>query len=78
MISLALVRVGFISTLVLAEFDVIILHNRGADPGSDCRGLLGSTPATKRCKGGLCRIKALEIAAAYGGSLYRYPGAPRA
>jgi len=76
--SLTLVGVVFIGTLALPELDVRFLHNRSADPGSDCGGLLGSTPATQRYKGRLCRIKTHEIAGPCGGWLYRYPGAPRA
>jgi len=78
MISLTLVGVVFIGTLALPELDVRFLHNHWADPGPDCRRLLGSTPATQRYKGRVCRIETHEIADPCGGCLYRYPGAPRA
>jgi len=77
-ISLTLVGVVFIGILVLPEPDVRFLHSLSADPGSDCGGLLGWTPATQRYKGRLCRIEAHEVAGPCGGWLYRYPGAPRA
>ena len=44
--SLILVRVVFIDTLVLPELDVRFLHDHWADSGSNCGGLLGSTPAS--------------------------------
>jgi len=47
---LTLVGVVFIRPLALPELDVRFLHNRWADPISDCGGLLGSTPATQRYK----------------------------
>ena len=67
-----------VGTLAIPELDGRFLHSRWADPGSDCRGLLGSTPATQRYKGSLCRIKAHEIANTCQSCLYRYPGDPRA
>jgi len=60
--SLTLVRVVFIDTLALLELDGSFLHNHFSDPGSDCGRSLGSTPATQRYKGRLCRIKTHEIA----------------
>jgi len=48
--SLALVGVRLIGTFALPELDVRFLHNRGADPRSECGRLLGSTPATLRYK----------------------------
>ena len=44
--SLTLVRVVFIDTLALPELDVRFLHDDWADSESDCRRLLGSTPAS--------------------------------
>jgi len=44
--SLTLVRVVFIDTQALPELDVRFLHGHWADSGSDCRRLLGSTPAS--------------------------------
>jgi len=66
-----------VGTLAIPELDGRSLHSRWADPGSDCGGLLGSTPATQRYKGSLCRIKAHEIANTCQSCLYRYPGDPR-
>jgi len=62
---------------VIPELDDRFLHNHRSDPGSDCGGLLGSTPATQRYKGRLCGIKAQEIADPCESCLYRYPGDPR-
>jgi len=76
--SLTLVGVVFTCTLAIPELDGRFLHSRWADPGSDCGGLLGSTPATQRYKGRLCRIRTHDIADPCGGCLYKYPGAPRA
>jgi len=75
--SLTLVRVVIIGTLAIPELDGRFLHSRWADPGFDCRGSLGSTPATQRYKGRLCRIKTHEIANPCESCLYRYPGDPR-
>jgi len=75
--SLTLVRVVFIGTLAIPELDVRFLYDHWADPGYDCRGSLGSTPATQRYKGRLCRIKTQEIANPCESCLYRYPGDPR-
>ena len=47
---LTLVGVVFIGPLALQELHVRFLHNRTADPRSDCGRLLGSTPATQRYK----------------------------
>jgi len=70
--SLTLVGVVFIgSPQGLPELDARFLHNYCSDPGSDCRRLLGTTPATQRYKGRLCRITAHEVADHYGGCLYR-------
>ena len=43
--SLTLVVVAFIDTLVIPELDGGFLHDRVADSGSDCGGMLGSMPA---------------------------------
>jgi len=59
--SLTLVRVVFIDTLVIAELNGRFPNNHISDPGSDCEGLLGSTPATQWYKVYLCRIKTHEI-----------------
>jgi len=75
--SLTLVRVVFIGTLGIPKLDGRFLHNCWADPGSDCGRLLGSTPATQRYKGRLCRIETHEIANPCESCLYRYPGDPR-
>jgi len=48
--------------LAIPKLDGRFLHNRWADPGSDCGRLLGLTPATQRYEGRLCRIEAHEIA----------------
>jgi len=74
---LTLVRVVFIETLAIPELDGRFLHNRWAEPGSDCGSLLGSTPVTQRYKGRLCRIRTHEIANPCGSCLYRCPGNPR-
>jgi len=76
--SVTFMRVVFIDTLAISELNGRFLHNHCSDPGSDCGGLLGSTPATQRYKGRLCRIRTQEIADPYESCLYRYPGAPRA
>jgi len=76
--SLTLVRVVFIGTLAIPELDGRLLHDHTSDPGSDCGRLLGSTPATQRYKGRLCRIKTQEIADPCESCLYRYSGDPRA
>jgi len=68
--SLTLVRVFFIGTLAIPELDGRFLHNRWADPGSDCGRLLGSTPATQRYKGRLCRIETHEVADPCGGVVF--------
>ena len=60
--SLNLVRVVFIHTLAISELDGRFLHNHCSDPESDCRRLLGSTPATQRSRLRPCRIKAHEVA----------------
>jgi len=75
--SLTFVRVVFIDILAIPELDGRFLHNRWAEPDSDCRRLSGSTPATQRYKGRLCGIKAQEIADPCESCLYRYPGDPR-
>jgi len=72
--SLTLVRVGFIGTLAIPDLDGRLLHDHTSDPGSDCGILLGSTPATQRYKGRLCRIKTQEIAVFCGEDLYCSPG----
>ena len=72
--SLTLVSVVFIDTLAIPELDGRLLHNHCSDPESDCGRLLGSTPATQRYKGRLCRIRAQEIADPCESCLYRYPG----
>jgi len=54
-----------------------LLHNRGTDFAPLCGRLLDSTPATRRYKVCLRRIKAQEIADSCGGCLYRYTGDPR-
>jgi len=72
--SLTLVGLVFTCTLAIPELDGRFLHSRLAHPGSDCGGLLGSTPATQRYKGHLCRIMTHEIAGPCGGWLYMYPG----
>jgi len=59
---------------VIPELDDRFLHNHCSDPGSDCGGLLGSTPATQRYKGRLCGIKTPEVADPCESCLYRYPG----
>jgi len=59
---LALVGVVFIGTLAIPEFDGRFLGSHWADPGSDCGGLLGSTPATQWYKVRSCRIKAHKVA----------------
>jgi len=46
--------------LAIPEPDDRFLHNYCPDPGSDCGGLLGSTPATQRYKGRLCCIKLMK------------------
>jgi len=46
--SLTLVAVVFIGTLAIPELDGRFLHDRWANPESDCGRLLGSTPATQR------------------------------
>jgi len=48
--SLTLVRVVFIDTLAIPDLDGRFLHNHSSDPGSDCGGLLGSTPASSGIK----------------------------
>jgi len=53
--------------LAIPELDDRFLHNHGSDPGSDCGGLLGWTPATQRYKGRLCRIITHEITDPCGG-----------
>jgi len=45
--SLTIMVVVFIDTLAPPGLDVRFLHNRCADSGSDCRGLLGMTPASR-------------------------------
>jgi len=75
--SLTLVRVVFIGTLAIPELDGRFLHKRLTDSRSDCGRLLVLTPATRRYKGRLCRIKTHEVADPCGGCLYRYPGDPR-
>jgi len=72
--SLTLMRVVFIATLAISELDGRFLHNHCSDPESDCGKLLGSTPATQRYKGRLCRIKTQEIAVFCGEGLYSSPG----
>ena len=62
---------------MISELDGRFLHKCLSDPGSDCRGLLGSTPATQRFKGRLCCIKTHEVADPCESCLYRYPGDPR-
>ena len=76
--SLTLVGIFFIGTVALAELDVRFLHNRWAHPRSHCGRLLGSTPATQRYEGRLCRIKGHEPAGPCGDCIYRYSGASRA
>jgi len=78
--SVTLMRVVFIdtSTLAISELDGRFLHNHFSDPGSDCGRSLGSTPATRRYKRRLCRIRTQEIADPCESCLYRYPSAPRA
>jgi len=66
-----------VGTLAIPELDGRFLHSRWADPGSDCGGSLGSTPATQRYKGRVCRIETHEIANPCESCLYRYPGDPR-
>jgi len=68
---------GLNGVLAIPELYDRLLHNHLSDPGSHCGGLLGSTPATQRYKGRLCRIETHEIADTCGGCLYRYPGDPR-
>jgi len=58
---------GLNGVLAIPELDDRFLPNHGSDPGSDCGGLLGWTPATQRYKGRLCRIIAHQIADPYGG-----------
>jgi len=72
--SLTLMRVVFIATLAISELDGRFLHSHCSDPESDCGGLLGSTPATQRYKGRLCRIKTQEIAVCCGEDHYSSPG----
>jgi len=49
--SLTIMGVVFIgTTLALPELNDRFLYNHCSDPGSDCGGLLGSTPATQRYK----------------------------
>jgi len=60
--SLTLMRVVFIDTLAISELDGRFLHDHCSDPESDCGRTWGSTPATRRYKGRLCRIKAHEVA----------------
>jgi len=69
---------GLNGVLAIKELDDRFLHNHGSDPESDCGRLLGSTPATQRYKGRLCRIRTQEIADPCESCLYRYPGAARA
>jgi len=59
---LTLVRVVFIERLAIAELDSRLLRNPCSGLGSDCRGLLGSTPATQWYKVRPCRIETHEIA----------------
>jgi len=54
-----------------------LLHNRWTDFAALCGRLLDSTPATRRNKVRLCRIKTQEITDSCGGCLYRYSGDPR-
>ena len=60
--SLTLVRVVFIDTLAIPELDGRSLHNHCSNPESDCRRLLGLTPATQWYKIRSSRIKTHEIA----------------
>jgi len=76
--SLTLMRVVIIDTLVISELDGGFLHNQCSDPEYDCGRSLGPTPATRRYKGRLCRIRTQEIADPCDSCLYRYPGTPRA
>jgi len=76
--SLTLVGVVFIGTLAISELDGRFLHNHCSDPESDCGRPLGSTPATQRYKGRLCRMRTQEIADPCESCFYRYRGAPRA
>ena len=48
--------------LAIPELDGGFLHNHCSNPGSNCGAMLGSTPATQRYKGRLCRIRTHEIA----------------
>jgi len=75
--SLGLVRVVLIDTLAIIEGGSRFLHACFSDPGYGCGRLLGSTPATQRYKGRLCRTKTLEIAHTCGCCFYRYPHDPR-
>jgi len=54
-----------------------LLHNRWTDFAALCGRLLDSTPATRRYKVRLCRIKAQEITDSCGGCLYGCSGDPR-
>jgi len=72
--SLTLVSVVFIDTLAIPELDGRFLHNHCSDPESDCRRLLGSTPATQRYKVRPRRIKTQEIAVFCGEDPYSSPG----
>ena len=60
------------SVLAIPELDCRYLHNRWADPGSDCGRLLGSMPAFQRYKVRLRRIKTQEFALFCGGCIM-YP-----
>ena len=55
--------------LAIPGLDGGFLHNRWADSGSDCRRLLGPTPATQRYKVRLYRIKTEELAVFCGGGI---------
>jgi len=46
--SLTIMGVVFLGPLALTKLDVRSLHDRWADPESDCGRFLGSTPATQR------------------------------
>jgi len=65
--------VVFVDTLAIPELDGRFLHNHYSDPGSDCRRLLGSTPATQWYKVHPCLIKTHEIAVFCAGSIRYIP-----
>ena len=58
--------------LAIRELDCRFLHNRGANPGSNCGRLLGLTPAFQRYRLRLCRINTQEFAVFCGESI-RFP-----